>query len=183
MIVSRKRAFTHEMRTWFTAAMLIALDLVSAVGVAAAQSEPQLVQQLSNPIADLIQVPFQHNFDRGGGPSNTAFRYTVNFQPVIPIRLNNDWNFVTRTIVPFVSFGNIFPQTESGIGDTIQSFFLSPARPTSSGIVWGMGPAFLYPTATNAFFAGQQWGVGPTGVILKLEGPGLTAFSPTIYGR
>ncbi len=161
----------RRFRTRFSVAILTAMGALSAAGVASAESDSQLAQQLTNPIADLIQVPFQNNFDWGGGPRNSAFRYTLNVQPVIPVTLNNDWNLITRTIVPFASFDGVFPQAESGVGDTLQSFFFSPARPTPSGLVWGAGPVFLYPTATNAFFAGRQWGAGPTGVILQLNGP------------
>jgi hypothetical protein len=75
-----------------------------------------------------------------------------------PFRLNNDWNLITRTVIPFAAWNGVFPSTETGLGDIVQSFFLSPARPTSSGIVWGVGPVFLYPTATNSFFASRQWG-------------------------
>ena len=135
------------------------------------RTNSDLAQALTNPVASLIQAPFQNNFDWGGGPHNNAFRYTLNIQPVIPLSLNSDWNLIVRTIVPFASFDGVFPQTETGLADTLQSFFLSPARPSPSGIVWGAGPVFLYPTATNAFFAGRQWGAGPTGVILRLDGP------------
>lgn len=141
------------------------------IGAARAQSESQIAQDLTNPVADLIQVPFQNNFDWGGGRQNNAFRYTLNVQPVIPFSLTPEWNLVTRTIVPFASFDRVFPTSQSGMGDILQSYFLSPARPTSNGVVWGVGPVFLFPTATNPFFASKQWGVGPTGVILQLNGP------------
>jgi hypothetical protein len=148
----------------------IAAWSLTAIPAAKAQSDSDLTQELTNPIAGLIQVPFQNNFDWGGGPRNDAFRYTLNIQPVIPFTLNNDWNLITRTVIPFASWNGVFPQSETGLADIVQSFFLSPSRPTSSGIVWGAGPVFLYPTATNAFFAGRQWGAGPTGVILQLNG-------------
>ena len=149
----------------------IAVSYLMGICAANADSDSQLAQDLTNPIASVIQFPLQNNFDWGGGPHNDAFRYTLNIQPVIPLSLNSDWNLIVRTIVPFASFNGVFPQTETGLADTLQSFFLSPARPSPSGIVWGVGPVFLYPTATNAFLAGRQWGAGPTGVILQLDGP------------
>lgn len=159
------------LRIGFALFAQVAAWSLTAIDAANAQSDSDLAQELTNPIAGLIQAPFQNNFDWGGGPHNNAFRYTLNFQPVIPLSLSNDWNLIVRTIIPFASWDGVFPQSESGLGDSVQSFFFSPSRPTASGIVWGAGPVFLYPTATNAFFAGRQWGAGPTGVILRLDGP------------
>jgi hypothetical protein len=158
------------LRTRYALFALVATWSLTTICGANAESDSNLAQELTNPVASVIQVPFQNNFD-WRRPHNDAFRYTLNIQPVIPLSLNSDWNLIVRTIVPFASFDGLFPQTETGLADTLQSFFLSSARPTPSGIVWGVGPVFLYPTATNAFFAGRQWGAGPTGVILRLDGP------------
>ena len=149
----------------------LALGAFIDIGGARAQSESQIAQDLTNPVANLIQVPFQNNFDWGGGRNNDAFRYTLNVQPVIPFSVTPEWNLITRTIVPFASFDRVFPTTQSGMGDILQSFFVSPSRPTANGIVWGAGPVLMYPSATNPFFASKQWGLGPTGVILRLDGP------------
>jgi hypothetical protein len=124
----------------------------------------ELAKQLSNPISSLISVPFQFNYDEGFGP-NDAPRYTLNFQPVIPVSLNKDWNLI-RTILPVVNAESPSAgiSSESGLGDTTQSFFFSPAQ---SDIIWGIGPAFLYPTATASSLGGEKWAVGPTAVALK----------------
>jgi hypothetical protein len=76
-------------------------------------SDTALAQELANPIANLTSVPFQNNFDFGGGRGN-AFRYTLNVQPVIPFTLNDDWNLITRTIIPFAYVERVFPQPETG---------------------------------------------------------------------
>lgn len=127
-----------------------------------------LAQQLSNPIASLISVPFQFNYDSGFGP-NDGDRAFINVQPVIPITLNDDWNLISRTIVPIAWQQDIAgPSGEQfGLGDIAQSLFFSPAKPTESGLIWGIGPVFLLPTATDPLLGGQKWGAGPTGVVLK----------------
>lgn len=132
------------------------------------EGEGGLAQQLSNPVADLISVPFQNNFEYDGGPNDDGFRYTLNFQPVIPISLNEHWNLISRTIVPFIDQDDMIGTgSESGLGDVLQSVFFSPKEPTESGWIWGAGPVFLLPTATDDLLGTEKYGLGPTAVALK----------------
>jgi hypothetical protein len=133
-----------------------------------------LAKKLSNPVAALISVPFQFNFDHDIGPATNGDRFFVNFQPVVPITLDEEWNLISRTIVP-ITFeqDDIFPGAgdQSGLGDVLQSFFFSPEQPTAAGLIWGLGPVVLIPTASDDLLGSDQWGLGPTGVGLKQHGP------------
>lgn len=141
----------------------------------AAGDAEALALKLSNPVASLISVPFQFNFDGDIGPevngSRDGQRITLNIQPVIPIGISEDWNLISRTIVPVIWQKDIAPGTGSqfGLGDTTQSLFLSPAKPR--GIIWGVGPVLVLPTGTDRLLSGGKWGAGPTGVALKQMGP------------
>jgi hypothetical protein len=128
----------------------------------------ELAKKLQNPIASLISVPMQHNWDFGIGPAD-AMRYTVNIQPVIPFSLTTDWNLITRTIMPVIYAESPIPggDNKAGLGDIVQSFFFSPKAPTSGGWIWGVGPVFLYPTATDRALGAEKFGLGPTAVVLK----------------
>jgi len=138
--------------------------------------EAELAKKLNNPVASLISVPIQNNWDFGIGPAH-AMKYTANIQPVIPFSISEDWNLIIRTIVPVIyqealdnrpgapaSVG----QSHAGLGDTTQSFFFSPKNPVD-GWILAAGPVGYYPTATSDYLGGGQWGAGPTVLALRQE--------------
>ena len=152
---------------------LIALALVGALALTAPllardaagdnqATDADLAKKLQNPVADLISVPIQSNWDFGIGPEK-AMRYTVNIQPVIPFSLTEDWNVITRTILPVIYAESPVAggRDASGLGDTVQSFFLSPKEPVGGWILGG-GPVFLWPTGTDSALRSGLWGAGPT---------------------
>ena len=151
---------------------LLALAEPGSSGPGAGEGEDEqaeLAKKLQNPVADLISVPIQNNWDFGIGPAN-AMRYTANIQPVIPFSLTKDWNLITRTILPVIYASPPISGGRSawGLGDTTQSFFLSPKEPIH-GWILGAGPVFLWPTATDSALGSGKWGAGPTGVALRQE--------------
>lgn len=137
-----------------------------------ADESSDLAQQLTNPLADLISMPIQGNLDFGIGPGG-GHRMFTNIQPVIPFGINEDWNVISRTILPVIDQQgtDLFTDRSDafGLGDVVQSFFFSPKNPEP--FIWGVGPVFMLPTATDHVLGTGKWGAGPTGVILKLNGP------------
>jgi len=130
-----------------------------------------LAKATLNPIASLISLPLQNNFDWGAGPDDDGFQYKLNVQPVIPISLSEDWNVISRTIVPYVYQENVIgTSSQSGLADTGQSLFFSPVNPTKGGWIWGAGPVLQLPTATDDLLGEEKWGAGPTAVVLQQEG-------------
>ncbi|MGO4999549.1 hypothetical protein ACEN2G_08395 [Oceanisphaera sp. W20_SRM_FM3] len=139
-------------------------------------SADELAKQLANPIASLISVPMQLNYDDGIGALDKGYKFTLNVQPVIPVSIGDDWNMISRTILPIAFQENIFPEAgnQFGLGDTTQSLFFSPKELTASGWTWGAGPALLIPTATDELLGAEKWGAGPTAVVLKQTTNGWT---------
>lgn len=144
----------------------------SMAATAQAQSEEEIAKQLANPIADLVSVPFQFNYDSGIGPAD-GHRTTMNLQPVAPFELNGNLNLISRTILQVVSQSDVFGNSGSqfGLGDTLQSFFIAPNKSPEDGWVIGGGAAFLLPTATDDLLGADKWGAGPTAIAIRQIGP------------
>ncbi|WP_170401962.1 transporter [Ruegeria arenilitoris] len=136
---------------------------------ASAADDSELAKQLSNPLASLISVPFQFNYDTGYGSAD-GDQTTLNIQPVIPFSLNANLNLITRTIIPYKWQNDVSGTSgrNEGFGDTTVSLWFSPAK---SSFTWGVGPIFYLPTSSDRDLGVGEWGGGLTGVVLVQEGP------------
>ncbi|NMM48280.1 hypothetical protein HH304_07710 [Flammeovirgaceae bacterium KN852] len=125
----------------------------------------ELAKKLANPIASLISIPLQNNTDFGIGELEGT-RNTLNIQPVVPIRLGDNLNLITRYIFPVVTQYNItgVGEKQSGLSDAVVSAFFSPSN--SKNLTWGIGPVFLLPIGTDDLLTTDKFGVGPTAVAL-----------------
>lgn len=111
------------------------------------------------------------DWDTGPG-STDADRSVWLVQPVIPISISDNWNIISRTVIPaWIDVGRTTAggRSSSGMGDILQSFFFSPKEPTSNGWIWGVGPAINVPVSSEQGFGTDTWDLGPTTVILKQE--------------
>jgi len=157
---------------WMLFLAPVALALATPVRAQDDQAA-ELAKKLANPVANLISVPVQYNYDEYGGANDGASVSRTVFQPVVPISLNEDWNLITRTLIPLVDQQD-FPvpaMNQSGLGDITASQFFSPKSPTAGGWIWGVGPVELLPTASDDALGTEKWGLGPTFVALKQSGP------------
>jgi len=138
---------------------------------AASGSESRdLAAKLSNPVSDLVSVPFQFNWEQNVGPSKLT-RFVLNVQPVVPFAVNPRWNMIVRIIAPLISQPPLADggSATSGIGDITTSFFFSPAK--ASKFMWGAGPVFVLPSTSEPTLGSGKWSGGPTIVAVRQSGP------------
>jgi hypothetical protein len=143
-----------------------AADADSANPAAGAEA---LAKAAQNPIAKMISVPFQNNFYFGLGPNHVT-EWDLNVEPVIPFSLNDNWNLITRTIIPIINLPSPARGVPSafGLGDINPQFYFSPAKPGK--LIWGVGPTFTFPTATSAVLGSGEYSAGPAVVLLTVQG-------------
>jgi hypothetical protein len=144
---------------------LFFLGLATARG----QESTSIAKQAQNPIANLISVPLENDFNPQTGYKQED-SYVLQIKPVVPFHLSNDWNLITRTIIPIIQVPNLAPGVNgvSGLGDVELSLFFSPAR--VGHLIWGAGPAISVPTARQDILGTKKLSVGPAVVVLRSQG-------------
>jgi hypothetical protein len=150
--------------------VVLALAMLSAnLQLARAQESSDIAKQAQNPIASLISVPLENDFNPYTGV-NKEDSYVLEMKPVVPIRLSNDWTLITRTIIPVIQVPDLAPGVSgtSGLGDIQESLFLSPTK--TGPVIWGAGPVISIPTATENILGTKKLSLGPTVVVLRIQG-------------
>jgi len=163
------------MNNTFSYIIFTLLCMIFLSTAAFSQSDSDLAKKTQNTLANLISLPFQNNFDFNIGPHDRT-KYTLNIQPVVPFELTEKLNLITRTIFPLIYQPDITKSSggEFGIGDTTLTAFLSPKA--SGDFIWGVGPIFLIPTATDDALGTGKWGAGASIVALVTPNPWVIGF-------
>src|SRR5271154_3797578 len=156
-------------RASLLAAMLAVTALCTAVLPVLAQESSEIAKQAQNPIASLISVPIENDFNPQTGIKKDD-SYVLELKPVIPVRLSNDWTMITRTVIPVIQVPDLAPGVDgtAGVGDVQLSLFLSPAK--AGTVIWGAGPVISFPTASQEILGTKKVSVGPTVVVLRIQG-------------
>jgi hypothetical protein len=139
---------------------------------AAAANSDALRKAAQNPVASLISVPIQNNFNTGVEPGYRT-QNVLNIQPVIPLKVSDNWNLIIRWIAPIIyqplPASSPEPQVGvSGLGDMQPTFLFSPRKPHK--VIWGAGPIIQLPTATSQYTGQGKLAVGPNVVALAMPG-------------
>jgi len=160
----------------------VALSVLAATS-AQADDASDLAAKIQNPIGSVISLPFESNFNFENGTGDDSLQYVLSIQPVLPVGIAENWNLIVRPVVPLISQDE-FAQLPNppivtktgertfGLGDSTLSFFLAP-KEMKSGFVWGVGPVFALPTATDSGLGSKKFSLGPTAVGVYKRGPWL----------
>lgn len=153
----------------FASSILCSLISFSAYAQPASTSTSDLAKKLTNPVASLISVPFQYNYDANMGLDKKGTSNSLVVQPVIPLKLNNSWNYIVRPVVTFESLNNVNGFSGTGAGPVVVETFFSPN--SSNGLIWGVGPVVSTPALSGTNFGTSQTGVGVSAVGLIMKSP------------
>jgi hypothetical protein len=123
-----------------------------------------LARKLRNPVSSLARIYFDNSIDFGMSSNREGYRYKMNLEPVLPIALNQNWNLIVRTKIPLIHQDGIDASTvQAGLGDILQSFYVSPSN--THPVFWGVGTTLLIPTAIDTHLGTGKFGLGPAAVI------------------
>jgi hypothetical protein len=145
------------------------VSLLSLFNLQANEEDLKLAKESQNPIGNLISVPFEFNATPDNGPEGGDI-YSLNVKPVYPVTLDEDLTLINRFTIPFAYQESLFPGqgSDQGLGNiTYQGFF---APKNDSGLLWGVGPAFYFPTYSNDRFGDDAWAAGLAAVVLAKPG-------------
>lgn len=151
----------------------LVMTAIVCPSLAGAQTAPQaqataLAKQTQNPVSSLISVPLQANWDFGLGDRDAAGTI-FNIQPVMPFGITPSTNIILRVIMPLTSQPGADGMRVNGLGDVLATAFFSPAK--SGRVIWGAGPVFMLPAATNTALGSDKFAIGPSVVALTQPGP------------
>jgi len=144
--------------------------MLGLAGISFAQDDSEsLAKAAQNPLASMISLPFQNNTNFDYGPDDDV-QNILNIQPIWPFKLNDDWNLITRTILPVMSVPALTPggSRTTGLGDTTFTGWFSPSA--ASKWIWGAGPVLVLPTSSDDELGSGEWSAGASVVILTMPG-------------
>jgi len=134
----------------------------------------EINKKLTNPVSDLWSIAFQQNnymLDMGAGQPD-HWNSNLNFQPVLPIALTSNWNLITR---PVMTLFNSVPHPDpnnpadigrtTGFGDTVLMELVSPSPKLVGNWLLGVGPTFIFPTASTTHTGQGKYQVGPAAIV------------------
>ena len=150
-------------------AISVALALIAALfalcpSLSAADGE-DLSRDLANPFSSLWSIVNQVNFNqlKGGAFRDSHTQFNWNFQPVMPVPFNGQYNLINRMVIPYYKTpyvdlnGDI--QYASGFGDTIWASMLALNK--AEGWIYGLGVTLQAPTASSDRLGQGVWQAGP----------------------
>ena len=142
------------------------LLLLATPALRAQQTTEDLRDLARNPVGDAVKIPFAESINFGAGPYDRTSN-CLQIEPTIPFHIAESWLLIPRIVATAVDYqpeANQASHGSTGLGDTVATFFLTPAY--TKKVIWGAGPALLIPTTTNTNTGAGKWGLGPSVAVL-----------------
>jgi hypothetical protein len=148
-----------------------------AEGEAQGESLTEVNKKLTNPVSSIWSLSFQQNNYYLDNPDR--WQSNLQFQPVMPVALTREWNLITRPVfqlfnsTPFPDV-DVNPRTGApkveidrtvGFGDIILLEMFSPSPAIAGNWLLGIGPTFIFPTASSDFTGQGKWQAGPGALV------------------
>jgi hypothetical protein len=149
-------------------------------------SADEIARKLANPVSNIWSLQLQNNMTFLRGSPSHSYRglWTSNFQPVMPVHLTEDWNLIVRPVFNFTSTPTIDSSGDfdraNGIGQTSLITLLSP-RKAETGLIWGVGPTFIFPTTTRDDLSQRKYSIGPAAVALHMSKKWVVGIFPQYW--
>ena len=151
----------------------------------------EINKKLTNPVSSIWSITFQQNnyrltFDK----PDAVTRWSSNllFQPVLPVSITDDWNLITRPVIPlFVSQPHPNPNDprknarNTNFGDTTLLQLISPSPRLAGNWLLGLGPTWMFPTAGSDYTGQGKWQVGPGALVGYLSDKWILGLFPQFW--
>ena len=158
-----------------TSVVLMALLMSCAVTAQEQMSLEQAALKSNNPVSDAWLLFVENDYTLLDTPEGSQWQNATTIQPVMPVPiLDGEWNLVNRIVAGVVSSPlaedfdspSFFDQRTTGNTDTV--FFSLAAPNRDDGFIWGLGPTFSLPTATQDVLGSEKWAAGPAALAVRL---------------
>jgi hypothetical protein len=164
---------SRHRKPYLVLGIALALGVLRAASARAQQAVPptnatplDLAKSVHNPFEDFVKVAIQATTGFNVGYRHDAGE-AVNIEPLIPVRLNAQWDLMVR---PSLTVGYLpTPNSQFGLTDLQTSFFLTPE--SANEWIWGIGPILQAPTASSTDLGSGKWAAGPTAGLVYNHGP------------
>jgi hypothetical protein len=165
MRCSVPKSLASVLRVRIACGLLVVLFLAGPA-LWAQQTTDDLRKLARNPVGDAVKIPLTESVSFDAGPYDRA-SHSFQILPLIPLQIARNWLLIPRIAMTPVAYQPDVTRAtggSAGIGDTVATFFVTPAH--TGKLIWGVGPSLVIPTATDSSIGAGKWDLGPSVAVI-----------------